>query len=98
MIVLSFPFSHIKSLFQRLLISLFQFFDIAIPHVFNLLLSYYTFLNKFLSIEMIDIFSFADNLIHHWLSKSWLILLIMSISSIPDYIDKNIFMEFLSVF
>ena len=39
----------------------------------------------------------TDSLIHHRLSKGGLILLIVTVSSVSDYINKNIFLELLSI-
>ena len=36
-----------------------------------------------------------DFLVNLWLSKSWLILLVVSISSVSNYINKDVFLEFL---
>ena len=98
MVVLSFPFSHIESLLRRLIISLFKFFHLSAPHRVNLVLGDNSLSYKFLCIKMINTFSFTDHLIHHRLSKSRLILLVMTVSTIPDDIDENVLMELLAVF
>lgn len=96
-IVLCLPFSHVKSLAQWFVIGLFEDFHLTTPHVFNLFLWNYSLFHKLLSVKLVNVLSFTDNLIHHGLSEGRLILLVMSVSPVPYNVNKDILMELLSV-
>lgn len=60
-------------------------------------MSNHTIFDQLLSVQVANILSVRDFLVHHRLGKGRLILLIMPVSSVTDDIDKDVLVEFLSV-
>jgi hypothetical protein len=87
----------IKFIWDNLFIILFILSVKLISHFLNTFSINYSFTYQFLWVSLKYIRLILYYLIHFWLSKTWLILLIMSPSSISNNIDKNILFEFLSI-
>lgn len=68
------------------------FFD-----VFDLLFSKNSFFDTFLGVFFEDRWVSLNLFIHFWLGKKWLILLIMTKSSITDKINEDVFFELLTI-
>ena len=65
--------------------------------IFKILLSYYSSFKQLLRVEVIASGMFFDFLVNFGLSESGLILLIVTVSSVPYNINEDIFVEFLTV-
>jgi hypothetical protein len=73
------------------------FFQVRISFILNLFFSQNSFFYNFLSIRLENCWHVLNFLVHFWLCKERLILLVMSISSISYNINEYIFFEFKSI-
>jgi hypothetical protein len=63
------PLGDIKSRLETFGIGFINVGIMSVPNFLNLLLSNYSFFQEFLCVNIVNRRSFADSLIHHWLSK-----------------------------
>lgn len=76
----------------------FKFINLLVPFRLNLITCNDFLIQEFFRVKIVNVWSLRNLTIHHWLGKYWLIQLIVTISTISNYINENILVEFLPVF
>lgn len=89
-IVLDSPFVDIKLFMSALIVGLSKEILFGLPKTINCFLIDHSLFKEPVPVNMVDIGPFGNFLIHHRLSESWLILLIVAIPSIAYNIDKDV--------
>lgn len=79
-------------------LELFFIFTVEIfGHVFDEVLVYDSFIDQLVSLNHVDRLFLSDYAVHYWLCELWFIYFVVSILTLTDQVNDDIFLKLLSV-